>query len=140
MRERITEIEARGFQVIAIAPSKGTFIQQFLEQFGPFPFPILGDPSREAYRGMGHKTMAKWKLLAKAGLGFLTGQVKNFIPKDDKQKEFVMKSMKTQDVYIQGGTWLFTPQGNILWKHIDQSPEDHAKIDDVLKQMDKVKK
>ncbi|MCS0655659.1 AhpC/TSA family protein [Cytobacillus firmus] len=59
MRERINEVEAKGFQVIVIAPSKGTFISQFLEQFGPFPFPILGDPSREAYRGMGHKTMPK---------------------------------------------------------------------------------
>lgn len=135
MRERISEVEAKGFQVIAIAPSKGTFIKQFLDQFGPFPFLILGDPSREAYKGMGHKTMPKWKLLAKAGFGFVTGQVKNFIPKNEKQKEFVMKSMKTQDVYIQGGTWLFSPEGKILWKHIDESPEDHAKIDDVLRQM-----
>lgn len=124
---------------MAIAPSKGSFIQQFIDQFGPFPFPILGDPSREAYKGMGHNTMAKWKLLSKAGLGFITGQVKNFIPKDEKQKEFVMKSMKTQDVYIQGGTWLFSPQGTILWNHIDESPEDHAKVSEVLNQMDKMK-
>jgi peroxiredoxin len=139
LRERITEIEEKSFQVVAIAPSKGSFIQQFIDQFGPFPFPILGDPSREAYKGMGHKTMSKWKLLSKAGLGFITGQVKNFIPKDEKQKEFVMKSMKTQDVYIQGGTWLFSPQGTILWNHIDESPEDHAKISEVLNQMNKMK-
>ncbi|MCS0655658.1 AhpC/TSA family protein [Cytobacillus firmus] len=50
-----------------------------------------------------------------------------------------MKSMKTQDVYIQGGTWLFSPQGKILWNHIDESPENHAKIDDVFKKMDEVK-
>ncbi|QOK27159.1 AhpC/TSA family protein [Cytobacillus oceanisediminis] len=139
LRERISELEARGFQVIVIAPSKGTFINQFLEQFGPFPFPIIGDPSREAYRGMGHKTMPKWKLLSKAAFGFITGKVKGFVPDNEKQKEFVMKSMKTQNVYIQGGTWLFSPQGKILWKHIDESPENHAKIADVLKKMDEVK-
>lgn len=139
MRERINEITEKGFQVVVIAPSKGPFIKLFLDEFGPFPFPILGDPTREAYKGMGHKTMPKWKLLAKAGFGFITGQVKGFIPSDQKQKEFVMKSMKTQDVYIQGGTWLFSPQGKILWNHIDESPEDHAKINDVLMQMDQIK-
>ncbi|CAM4031155.1 Alkyl hydroperoxide reductase subunit C/ Thiol specific antioxidant domain-containing protein [Mesobacillus thioparans] len=137
MRERIKEVESTGYQVIAVAPSKGTFIKQFVDQFGPFPFPILGDPSRKAYRGMGHKTMPKWKLLAKAGIGFITGQVKDFIPKNEKQKEFVMKSMKTQDVYIQGGTWLYSAEGKLLWKHVDESPEDHAKIDEVLEQMKK---
>ncbi|MBP2241899.1 hypothetical protein J2Z40_002472 [Cytobacillus eiseniae] len=111
----------------------------FLHEFGPFPFPILGDPAREAYKGMGHKTMPKWKLLAKAGFGFITGKVKGFIPTDQKQKEFVMKSMKTQDVYIQGGTWLFSPKGKMLWNHIDESPEDHAKLDDVLVKMGQFK-
>ena len=81
--------------------------------------------------------MPKWKLLAKAGFGFVTGQVKDFITKDGKQKEFVMKSMKTQDVYIQGGTWLYSADGELLWKHIDESPEDHAKIAEVLVQMKK---
>ena len=51
--------------------------------------------------------MPKWKLLSKAAFGFITGKVKGFVPDNEKQKEFVMKSMKTQDVYIQGGTWLF---------------------------------
>ncbi|WP_057760960.1 peroxiredoxin-like family protein [Cytobacillus praedii] len=139
MRERMNEITQYGFQVVVIAPSKGTFIKLFLDEFGPYPFPILGDPSREAYKGMGHKTMPKWKLLAKAGFGFITGQVKGFIPSDQKQKEFVMKSMKTQDVYIQGGTWLFSPQGKILWKHIDDSPENHTKIDEVLVHMNQIK-
>ena len=40
---------------------------------------------------------------------------------------------------MQGGTLLFSPQGKILWKHIDESPENHAKIDDVLMKMDEVK-
>lgn len=136
MRERITEIEDKKFHVKIVAPSKGAFIEQFLEHFGPFPFPIYGDPSRAAYKGMGHQTMPKWKLLAKAGFGFVTGQVKGFIPDEEKQKQFVMKSMKTQDVYIQGGTWLYSSQGELLWNHVDSSPENHASIDEVLAVID----
>ncbi|SFQ87063.1 AhpC/TSA antioxidant enzyme [Bacillus sp. cl95] len=132
MRERINEITEKGYQVIVIVPSKASFINQFLDHFGPYPFPIFGDPSRAAYRGMGHVTMLKWKLLLKAGLGFITGKVKNFFPEDSRQKEFVKKSMKTQDVFIQGGTWLFSSEGKLLWHHIDSSPENHASIDDVI--------
>ena len=132
MRKRVDEIEKEGFQIIAIAPSNATYIRQFIEAFGEFPFVIAGDPKREAYRGMGHHTMPKWKLLGQAAIGFITRKLDGFIPKEQKKKDFVLKSMKTQDVYIQGGTWIYDGRGNLVWHHIDQSPEDHAKIDSVI--------
>ena len=132
MRKRVNEIENEGFQIIAIAPSNATYISQSTEAFGEFPFVIAGDPKREAYRGMGHHTMPKWKLLGQAAIGFVTRKMDGFIPKEQKKKDFVLKSMKTQDVYIQGGTWVFDERGKLIWHHIDQSPEDHAKIDLVI--------
>lgn len=45
--------------------------------------------------------------------------------------------MKTHDIYIQGGSWLFDEKGNILWNHIDTVPEDHASIETILKEMKK---
>ena len=132
MSKRVDEIEKEGFQIIAIAPSNATYIRQFIEAFGEFPFVIAGDPKREAYRGMGHHTMPKWKLLGQAAIGFITRKMDGFIPKEQKKKDFVLKSMKTQDVYIQGGTWIYDGRGNLVWHHIDQSPEDHAKIDSVI--------
>lgn len=137
MREHRDEIVNEGVQIIVIAPSKGSFITQFLDAFGPFPFSIHGDPKRYAYRGMGHETMPKLKLLSMAAIGFVTGKVKNFLPKEATQKSFVKKSMKTQDVYIQGGTWLFDENSNVLWKHVDKSPDDHASIVDIKKQVKK---
>ncbi|WP_337958029.1 AhpC/TSA family protein [Guptibacillus sedimenti] len=132
MRKRVNEIEKEGFQILAIAPSNGKYIGQFTEAFGEFPFVIAGDPKREAYRGMGHHTMPKWKLLGQAAIGFITRKMDGFIPKEQKKKDFVLKSMKTQDVYIQGGTWIYDDSGKLIWHHIDQSPEDHAKIDAVI--------
>ncbi|WP_416150330.1 peroxiredoxin-like family protein [Salipaludibacillus sp. HK11] len=140
MREREDEIVNKGVQIIVIAPSKGSFINQFLDAFGPFPFPIYGDPKRQAYRGMGHETMPKLKLLAMASLGILTGKVKDFLPKEASEKSFVKKSMKTQDVYIQGGTWLFDENSKIVWKHVDKSPDDHATIDEIKGKLEKLPK
>lgn len=135
MREHIDEFNKAGVRVYAVAPSNAKFIGQFLEAFGPFPFPIVGDPSRNAYRKMGHRTMPKWKLLSKAAIGFIFGLVKNFIPKDPAQKKVVLESMKTSDVYIQGGTWLFSADGKVIWKHIDQSPENHAQMDEIMEHL-----
>lgn len=81
--------------------------------------------------------MAKWKLLGMAAIGFIFGKVKDFIPKEEAKKKFVLKSMKTQDVFIQGGTWLYSSEGKIIWKHIDQNPEKHAKIHDIMEQLQK---
>jgi peroxiredoxin len=136
LREKYEELTATGFQVIVITPSKGTYLEQFDKAFGPYPFPIYGDPKRELYNSLGHQTMKKWKLLSRAGKLFLTGGgAKSFLPEDEEQKRLVQKAMKTQDIYIQGGTWLFDEKGNTLWSHIDTAPEDHASIDVMLSEM-----
>jgi len=132
LRERIDEVESQGFQVVVVAPSSASFNAQFLEHFGPFPFEIYGDPSRQQYKEQGTITLSKWKLISKALWGAVTRKMTGLFPKNKQQKEFVMKSMKSQDVYIQGGTWLYDENGDMIWQHIDESPEDHAQVDTVL--------
>lgn len=136
LRERYEELIAYGFQVIVITPSIGTYLEAFVHAFGPYPFPIYGDPKRELYKRMGHKTMPKWKLLFQAGKAALTQGISKFFPEDEEQKKLVQKAMKTHDVYIQGGTWLFDEKGHILWKHVDTEPEDHASINQILTEME----
>jgi hypothetical protein len=137
LRERYEEINETGFQILIITPSTGSYLEKFIEAFGPFPFPIYGDHKRALYRSMGHKTMKKWKLLAKAGKAFIKNGPKGFLPTDKAQKSLVQEAMKTHDIYIQGGSWLYDEKGNILWKHIDTVPEDHAKVDIILEEMKK---
>lgn len=61
----------------------------------------------------------------------------DFRPEDEEQKKFVQEAMITQDVFIQGGTWLFDERGNTLWNHIDTAPEDHAAIDQILSEINR---
>jgi hypothetical protein len=135
LREHYDQLTESGAQVIAITPSKRSLLERFTKEFGPYPFEIYGDPERTLYRGMGHKTMAKWKLLAKAGKAYLKGGKKAFLPEDEGQREVVQESLNTQDLYIQGGSWIFDEKGNVVWSHIDESPEDHASIDELVKQL-----
>lgn len=132
MREKYEEIEHEGYQVIAVAPSNASFIKQFLDAFGPYPFEIVGDPGRQVFKAIKAKRPAKIKLLTKVVLGVITRKLKNIIPKDEQQAKFVKKSMTTQDVYIQGATLIFDEDGKLLWKHLDESPEKHAKVNQIF--------
>lgn len=135
MREQYKLLTKKGVQVIVITPSNRKLLEKFIGVFGPFPFSIYGDPDRALYQKMGHNTMAKWKLLAKAGKAYLKGGKSAFIPQDEKQQEVVKEAMKTQDIYIQGGSWIFDEQGYIIWSHVDKSPEDHATIEQIVNQL-----
>ncbi|MET3683220.1 hypothetical protein ABID56_001311 [Alkalibacillus flavidus] len=137
MRERYEELEQFGYKLIVIAPHKGSFVQEFLNQFGDYPFPFYGDPDKQAYDEVGTKTMPKGKLLMKSLKGMLKGTVSNVIPKDNGQKDVVMKSMKSEDVSIQGATLILDEKGKMTFSHLDESPEDRVNVDqlfDVLKQ------
>ena len=137
LRERYQELTASDYQVIVITPSTSAYLEQFVNAFGPYPFPIYGDPKRELYNNMGHLTMQKSKLLLKAAKIFVTKGSKAFFPEDADQKQLIQTATKTHDVFIQGGTWLFDEQGNVLWNHIDTAPEDHASIDLILFKMNR---
>jgi len=135
LRVRYHELTATSYQVLIVTPSNRSFLEQFDATFGPYPFPIYGDPERTLYRKMGHETMAKSKLLLEAGKALLKGGSKTFLPSDENQKVLVKTALKTHDIYIQGGSWLFNEQGKVVWNHIDTAPEDHATIDQILLQM-----
>lgn len=135
MRKNADRIQNEGeVSILAIVPTNAEQISAFLDAFGPYPFPILGDPQQKAYSGLGHIHMSKFKLRMMAAIALLTGKMKLY-PDDPKQKQVVRNAMKSQDVYQQGGTWLFSESGQVLWKHIDKVPTDHATIQEIMKQV-----
>jgi hypothetical protein len=132
LRDQYQTIRETGYQVVIIAPSSGPFLEKFTAAFGPFPFMIYGDPERQLFRSMGHHSMNKGKLLLKAGMAYLKGGSKAFMPENATQQTLVKEALKTHDIFIQGGTWVFSESGSVLWSHKDDSPEDHATIETIL--------
>ncbi|NIK11709.1 peroxiredoxin [Alkalibacillus almallahensis] len=139
MRERYDELSQYGYQVLVIAPHKGSFVQEFLNQFGDYPFPFYGDPEKQAYREVGAKSMPKSKLLMKSLKGFVKGSISNVMPKEKGQKDVVMKSMKSEDVSIQGATLVFDENGNTIHMHLDSSPEDHISVNQLFQILEQQK-
>lgn len=135
MRKNAGAINNLGVSIAAIVPTEAEQIVEFLNVFGPYPFPMFGDPEQVAYRHLGHKHMAKWKFIAMTVFGLVSGRLKDLYPKDKDQKRVVQKAIRTQDVYLQGGTWLFSNTGEVLWKHLDSNPTDHPSIEEIVRKI-----
>ncbi|WP_181186116.1 AhpC/TSA family protein [Alkalicoccus urumqiensis] len=133
MREFHHIFTENGAELSVIAPSSGSVIKEFNRSFGPYPFSLYGDPKHEAYYDLGHIRMPKWKMAGMLAGGAATKRLPSFFPSEKRQKQFVTKSMRTQDVYLQGGAWIVDKDGELLYSHIDKNPMDHAPIDDMYR-------
>jgi hypothetical protein len=133
LRKDAETITENNVSIVAIVPTDAGQISEFLEVFGPYPFPLLGDADQTVYKALGHKHMPMLKLLFMGAMAMLTGKIKT--PKDPREKRVIMKAMRTQDIYQQGGTWLFSEKGEVLWNHLDNTPLDHATIDEIIQQV-----
>ncbi len=127
---------ARSVKVVIVSPADREQIEKFLEIHGPLPFNIYGDPKLNVYREMGNHRFTTLKSLAYVGAGILSGKAKisDIIPKEEKKRDLFFSAVKNQDVNVQGSSWLFDREGEILWKHMDDSPKDHARVREILKQ------
>jgi len=123
--------------MIAVVPTDSPQIREFLTVYGPYPFAILGDPKRIAYKTLGLRHVPVFKSLKIMTEYLLNGRIREIFPKDDEQMKIIKKAMTSQDVYQLGGTWLIESTGEILWQHIDSDPKDHAQIQEILQTLEK---
>jgi AhpC/TSA antioxidant enzyme len=137
LRKSFDEFEGRSVKVVIVSPADREQIAKFLEVHGPYPFNIYGDPQMNVYKEMGNHRFTTLKSLAYVGAGILSGKAKisDIIPKEEKKRELFFSAVKNQDVNVQGSAWLFDREGEVLWKHMDGSPKDHARLKEILKQV-----
>jgi peroxiredoxin len=137
LRKSFDEFEARSVKVVIVSPADREQIEKFLEVHGPYPFNIYGDPQMNVYKEMGNHRFTTLKSLAYVGAGILSGKarISDIIPKEEKKRELFFSAVKNQDVNVQGSSWLFDRVGEVLWKHMDDSPKDHARLKEILKQV-----
>jgi peroxiredoxin len=139
LRKSYEEFEAHSVKLVIVSPAEREQIKRFKEVHGPYPFEIYGDPDLNVYQEMGNHRFTTLKSLMYVGAGILSGKAKisDIIPKEEKKRELFFSAVKNQDVNVQGSSWLFDQNGELLWKHMDDSPKDHAKVNEILKQIQK---
>jgi hypothetical protein len=137
LRKSYDAFEARSVKLVIVSPADREQIEKFLNVHGPFPFEIYGDPELNVYREMGNHRFTTLKSLMYVGAGILSGKAKisEIIPKEEKKRELFFSAVKNQDVNVQGSSWLFSRDGEVLWQHKDNSPKDHARVMEILEQV-----
>ncbi|QKG83859.1 redoxin domain-containing protein [Kroppenstedtia pulmonis] len=134
MREYAERIKQEDVFIVAVIPATGEQIRRFLEVFGPYPFPVLGDPKGEVFRSWGHYRRFSLRKLPKM-IASLWNKEMPLFPKNRKERALVIEALRTQDIHQQGGTWLLSPEGQVLWKHLDREPWDHPTLEEVLEKI-----
>jgi peroxiredoxin len=136
LRKSYNEITKKHLKIVVVVPTTWEQIDNLVEAYGPYPFSIYGDPSHALYKDLGHVYLSKakfWPKVASLAISSaIKGTLKDKLPQTKEQKAVFKKSMDTQNIYLQGGTWLFNPEGEVIWKHRDKSPDDHVSIKEII--------
>jgi len=96
-----------------------------------FKGPLYSDHKRDLYKllqlyvSKGMSEFKSDKASPYASTGFVSGMAWSM-------KE-VLFSSGMGDIFQQGGDFVFTPEGEIVFQHVHQHPNDHSIIEDVFK-------
>lgn len=120
MRDRLSEIRARGAELVIVGNGAPHFAAAFREDFH-LHTPLLIDPELRAYRAAGLRR----------------GRVELLSPRLPLHALRALRSGSRQtgvqgDPWQLGGTFVIRPGGALAFRHVSREAGDHPRVDDVL--------
>ena len=121
MQERLSEFEQRGAEVVVISFATPARLDQYLK-IRPWPFRVLADPERVAYRAFGLER-ASWAQLLKPGviLTYLGLILRGRRPK-----------AAHEDVHQLGGDFVLDRPGKLLYAYRSSDPADRPDVSELI--------
>lgn len=123
LRRDHNRFSSAGARVVAVGQGTPSDRDEFLGAHGPYPFDVLCDPHREAYRAWGlargslYNVAMHPKVVAKGAEAFMAGE---------RQGRTVGDGLQL------GGTFMIGPTGVILFAHEHKQSSDFPPNDAVL--------
>jgi peroxiredoxin len=117
------EIKAIGAEVLAITMCKPQALRLYLKRRA-WPFPVVGDPERAAYRAFGleHTTWAT--VFRPDVLARFTGKIlRGWLPRPPSAGE---------DVLQLGDDFVLDEQQQVVYAYHSQEPTDRPKVEELL--------
>lgn len=128
MRDLKEEFDRRGITVVVVSFAPPSRLADYREQ-QQWPFRLLSDPGRDAYRAFGLKRFSWFRLLAPATLGFYWRRWREAeLPRFER----------SEDVFQGGGDFLLDRAGNVLFAHRSREPADRPPARRILEAFDQV--
>jgi len=121
LREHETEFTRKGARIAAIGLGDRTYGHLFREETG-ITFPLLIDEDRLAYRAVGLGVANVFHLLRRDNMAARSRARKN----GHRQRSL------GQNPFQLGGSFVFSPDGRVLFAHISKTFGDNAAISELL--------
>ena len=120
MRDAYSEFQRRGVRLVTVGNGQPFQAKGFKEEQG-IPFDLWVDPDMEAYHAAGLRR----------------GLASTLSPRTMGNAWRAMRGGHKQtrvqgDPWQQGGAFLITPAGEVLYEQISREAGDHAPIEDIL--------
>ena len=124
MAKAADQFKAANCNLVVVSQGKPQVLAHFEKRNG-FPFPVLGDPDRVAYKAFGLERVQWWTFLFPWVLwGYLVRIVTGTMPKMPYQSE---------DVSQLGGDFLLDQTGKVLWSFQSRDPSRRPSVEAMLK-------
>jgi peroxiredoxin len=99
------------------------------QEYHNWPFAILADPNRVAYKAFALKRLSRLSVFSPATLW----QYLQLLRKGQRLRHY-----GDEDIYQGGGDFLIDREGNILFAHRSQDPADRPPLEKLLKAIDRI--
>jgi peroxiredoxin len=122
VRDRYDDIRQLGGEVLVVSFTEPRRLAVYLERY-PLPFPVVADPSRAAYQGLG-LGRTSWATFFRGGvLGrYLRLIFRGWLP----------RSSEGDDVLQLGGDFVLDGQGRLVFAYRSAEPTDRPPADELL--------
>jgi peroxiredoxin len=120
------EFDRRGVAIVVVSFAAPEKLIRYQEQH-QWPFTILADPERTAYRAFALRRLSWFRVFSPATIGLYLKLLREGLPRKDYGKE---------DIYQSGGDFLIDHDGRILFAHRSQDPADRPSAERLLQVID----
>lgn len=128
MKSLKNEFDRRGVAVAVVSFAEPAKLVPYQEHH-QWPFTILADPQRVAYRKFALNRLSWLQVFSPATLRLYWKLLREGLKREDYGKE---------DIYQSGGDFLLDRDGNILFAHRSQNPSDRPSASRLLQVIDEL--
>ena len=122
------EFDRRGVSITVVSFAEPAKLMHYQKQH-PWPFTILADPDRTAYRAFTLRRLSWFGVFSLATLKLYVKLFREGMARENYGKE---------DIYQAGGDFLLDREGNILFAHRSQDPSDRPAAVRLIQEIDRI--
>ncbi len=122
------EFDRRNVAIVIVSFAEPAKLIHYHKQHR-WPFTILADPKRMAYRAFTLKRLSWLRVFSPATLKLYWTL---------RRKGMKQDAYAGDDIYQAGGDFLLDREGNILYAHRSQDPADRPAVKSLLREIDKL--